>query len=215
MFGVDNKSKDLCTVATPWGLFCNKQPPVGALPSPDIAQETMERVLAPLLKELEVCFDDIAAFSDDWDSHLVLFEKSLTTPQEKGFTVNPAKCEWGIQELFCHWLVPEGVRLWHKKIDVVFCIEAPANIKELCSFLGKASHCCDMWSCHAQVLAPLTALVESKDFHQGPEQQHAFSEMKVLVATDALLVCPHHNQGFDIKMDASDCQLGMVTKQNG
>ena len=50
---------------------------MGVSPPPDIAQEIMEQVLASLLEEIEVYLDDIAAFSDDWESHLVLLEKLL------------------------------------------------------------------------------------------------------------------------------------------
>ena len=35
------------------------------------------------------------------------------------------------------------------------------------------------------------------------------------MATDAVLVNPDHDLGFDIKADTSDCQLGAVIKQNG
>ena len=158
-------------------------------PAPDIAQEIMERALAPLLEKLEVCLDDIAAFSDDWDSHLVLLEKTLTISQEKGFTVNPAKCEWGIQEtdFLGQWSMPESVKLLCKKIDTILCIQVPANIKELRSFLGMVTYCYDVRPRHAHVLAPFTALIKSKDFRWAPEQQCAFSEMKAFMASDALL----------------------------
>ena len=80
-----------------------------------------------------------------------------------------------------------GGKLQCKKIDAILCLQVPANIKELCSFLGMATHCHDMWPHCAHVLALLTALIESKDFHWGPEQQHAFSEMKALMVTDVPL----------------------------
>ena len=66
---------------------------MGVSPVPDIAQEIMEQVLASLLEEIEVYLNDIAVFSDDWESHLILLEKLLTLLQEKGFIVKPAKCE--------------------------------------------------------------------------------------------------------------------------
>ena len=66
---------------------------MGVSPVPDIAQEIMEQVLAFLLEEIEVYLNDIAVFSDDWESHIILLEKLLTLLQEKGFTVKPAKCE--------------------------------------------------------------------------------------------------------------------------
>ena len=113
VFERDDKSKNLCAIAAPCRLFCHKCLPMGASSAPGIAQEIMECVLAPLLEELEVCLDGIAAFSDDWDSHLILLEKTLTILQGKCFTINPAKCEWGVQEtdFIGHWLMTEGLKL--------------------------------------------------------------------------------------------------------
>ena len=170
-FKLDKESKDLCTVATLWGLLCYTCLPMGVSPAPNIAQEIMECMLASLMEEIEVCLDDIVAFSDDWESHLVLFEKLLTSLQEKGFLVNPAKCEWGIQEtnFLSHWLTPEGVKPWCKKNDAIPHMEPPTNIKELCSFLGMVAHHWDMWPHHSHIIAPLTSLLQVKEFQWGPK----------------------------------------------
>ena len=94
-FELDKESKDLCTISTPWGLFQHTRLPMGVSPVPDIAQEIMERALASLLKEIEVYLDDIAAFSDNWESHLVLLEKLLTLLQEKRVYCQPCKMRMG------------------------------------------------------------------------------------------------------------------------
>ena len=189
---------------------------MGVSPAPDIAQEMMERLLGAL-EDLEIYIDNLAAFSDDWKSHLALLEKILTILQEKGFSVNPLKCEWGIQEtdFLGHWLTPEGVKPWRKKIDAILCMEAPTNVKELRSFLGMVTYYRDMWPRRSHVLAPLTALIKTKTFKWGPEQDRAFKEMKALMASDAILVYPDHNLGFDVESDGSDYQLGSVIKQKG
>ena len=66
--------------------------------SPDIAQEIMEHVFGHL-EDLEIYLNDLAAFSDTWEDHLVLLDNILMIPRDKGFTVNPLKCEWAIQKL--------------------------------------------------------------------------------------------------------------------
>ena len=80
----------MCTIATPFGFYRYRRLPMGVSTAPDIAQEVIERVLGHL-EDLEMYIDDLAAFLDSWDAHLVLLEKVLMILQDKGFAVNPLK----------------------------------------------------------------------------------------------------------------------------
>jgi len=215
-FLLDNESSELCTIATPFGLYKYKRLPMGVSTSPDIAQEIMERILGHL-EDLEIYIDDLAAFSNTWKEHIKLLDKILTILQDKGFSVNPLKCEWGIQEtdFLGHWLTPTGIKPWKKKIDAILRMQPPTNIKELRSFLGMVTYYRDMWPHRAHVLSPLTDLIKSKFFRWGPSQQKAFDAMRSILSTDVMLAFPDHNLGFDIETDASDYQLGAVIKQLG
>jgi Reverse transcriptase (RNA-dependent DNA polymerase) len=117
-FELDDASKELCTIATPFGLYSYWCLPMGVNQSPDIAQEIMERVLSSIMEEIECYIDNIAAFSDDWESHKTLLNKLLTKLQNAGFTIKPIKCKWAVQEtdFLSHWLTPTGIKPWEKKV---------------------------------------------------------------------------------------------------
>jgi hypothetical protein len=66
-FELDEESKDVCTISTPFGKFKYNRLPMG-LSSPDFAQEVMENIFRDIA-EAEVYIDDIGVFSDSWEQH--------------------------------------------------------------------------------------------------------------------------------------------------
>jgi RNase H-like domain found in reverse transcriptase len=176
----------------------------------------MERVLSSIMEEIECYIDNIAAFSDDRESHITLLNKLFTKLQNAGFTVNLLKCEWAVHktDFLSHWLTPTGIKPWEKKVRGILDMQAPTNIKQIRAFLGMVGYYRDMWPHRSHILAPLTELTGKKAFVWEDKHQQAFEQMKALIAMDALLAYPNHNKPFDIETDASDFQLGAIIKQD-
>eukprot|EP00978_Attheya_sp_CCMP212_P022527 scaffold67261_cov43-Attheya_sp.AAC.2 len=106
-FKLDDEMSDLCTIATPFGLYHYKPLPMGVTPAPDIAQEIMDELFR-LIKECDVYIDDVGVFINDFGEHLKSLDEILMILQEHGFTINPDKCEWAVQETdwLGYWLTP-------------------------------------------------------------------------------------------------------------
>ena len=165
--------------------------------------------------EVEIHIDDIACFRDNWEKHMLLLHQVCSRLQDDGFTVNPLKCEWGVQETAClgYLLTPVGSKPWKKDIKAVIEIEPPKNVKQLRGVIGVVNYCRDMWPKRAHALAPLTGAVDKyRDknkkikFKWEQEMEKAFKQMKLLLATDAMTYYPNHNKPFKIYTDASDYQ---------
>ena len=151
---------------------------------------------------------------------MILLDTVLSKLQQAGFTANPLKCEWAVQEtdFLGHWLTPNGIKPWQKKVDAILKLSCPTTLKQLWSCLGLITYYCDMWPHHSHILAPLTDLLRLKKGSKLPwndECNKSFEAMKAMVLADALLAYPDHNKPFHIETDASDYQLGSVIKQDG
>lgn len=215
-FKLTEAAKNLCVIVTPFGKYRYARLPMGVKQSPDIAQEAMESIFMDL-PNVETYIDDIGIFDNSWDAHLQSLNAVLTHLHVNGFTVNPKKCEWAVQETdwLGYWLTPHGLKPWSKKVAAILAMDRPTNQKQVRSFIGAVTYYRDMWPRRSHLLAPLTQLTgpKSKTFIWGTEQEEAFQAMKAMIASETMLYYPDHNLPFHVYTDASDYQLGAVIIQ--
>ncbi|CAJ1944940.1 unnamed protein product [Cylindrotheca closterium] len=94
-FELDDESKELCTIVTPYGKYQYQRMEMGLKPAPDVAQYYIEETLHGLKEQgVEVYIDDVGLFSNSYEEHMELIKTVVKRLQEAGFKINPLKCEW-------------------------------------------------------------------------------------------------------------------------
>ena len=100
-FPLDDESRKLCLIVTPFGPFQFNRVPMGLVNSPAFAQSRIEKVLRGL-EDTDIYIDDIGIFSNSWDNHLERLDTVLSELQENNFIIDPRKCEWAVKDI--DWL---------------------------------------------------------------------------------------------------------------
>ena len=144
-FELDEESQNLCIIITPFGKYKYTRLPMGLKRPPDISQSIMENVLAGI-DAADIYIDDVGAFSSSWQEHLALLDTILCRLCDNGFTFNPLKCEWAVQEMdwLGYWLTPHGLKPWKKKIKAILHMDRPHTTTDLHHFIGCINFYCNM-----------------------------------------------------------------------
>ena len=64
-FDMDEESRNLCTITTPFRLYCYCQLHMGVSEAPDISTEIMHNIFSDM-DDLQFYMDDIGCFSNSW-----------------------------------------------------------------------------------------------------------------------------------------------------
>ena len=96
-FELTEEANNMCVITTPSGNYRYERAPMGLQNTPSFAQARMEELLRDI-PECDVYIDDISIFTDTWGRHVEVVDEVLTKLEVAGFTVNPLKCKWGVQE---------------------------------------------------------------------------------------------------------------------
>ncbi len=200
---------------TPFGPFQYVVAPFGMRNCPATFQRAMKKIMQGL-KGVLVYLDDILIFSHDWDDHLYQIQNVLSRLQEANLTVKLAKSTFGAATVsyLGHQIGQGSVRPKTANVDAVLKYPTPTTRRELRRFLGMAGFYLRFCPNFADAAGPLTRLTSGNVAYEWtPACQHAFNQLKNLLAREPVLRAADFSKPFIIHTDASDHASGAALLQ--
>ncbi|GFU24551.1 retrovirus-related Pol polyprotein from transposon 17.6 [Trichonephila clavipes] len=181
------------------------------------------KLMAELLNGLEdfvvPYLDDIAIFSDTWESHIKHMETVLQRIKRAKLTIKPSKCKFAQQNVkFLGHIVGQGFRTPSEiKVQAVLEFPTPRTKTQIRAFLGIAGYYQKYINLFSVIAAPLTDALKGRakkgKIKWTTECENAFQELKGKLNDKPVLYAPNFEREFIVQTDASNAGKGAVLTQ--
>ncbi|GFT89833.1 retrovirus-related Pol polyprotein from transposon 297 [Trichonephila clavipes] len=181
------------------------------------------KLMAELLNGLEdfvvPYLDDIAIFSDTWESHIKHMETVLQRIKRAKLTIKPSKCKFAQQNVkFLGHIVGQGFRTPSEiKVQAVLEFPTPRTKTQIRAFLDIAGYYQNYINLFSVIAAPLTDALKGRakkgEIKWTTECENAFRELKGKLIDKPVLYAPNFEREFIVQTDASNAGMGAVLTQ--
>ena len=211
---LDDESKLLTTLVSPFGRFCINRLPFGISSAPEIFQRTMSKILEG--SEGTLCqMDDVLIHGVDQSEHDGRVRAVLHRLQDAGLTLND-KCEFSRSSIrfLAHIIDSSGLHADPQKTTAVTQFPVPSDIAGIQRFMGMVNHLGKFIPHLADLSDPLRQLLRKYSvWVWGEPQQKVFEQIKQALVSPTVLAHYNPNRPTIISADASNTGLGAVLFQ--
>ena len=209
---LEEESKKYLTINTSMGLFQYNRLVFGITSAPAIWQRTMDQILEGT-SGISCILDDMIVTGKSDAEHLANLEEVLRRLHHHGLRANKSKCAFFKEKItFCgHDIDSEGLHKTTDKTAAMVNAPRPQSVAEVRSFLGLVNYYHKFLPNLATILHPLNQMLESNYQWNWTDQcEEAFSQVKVMIASD--LVLTHYDPDLPLQLacDASPVGIGAV-----
>ncbi|GKE53188.1 reverse transcriptase domain-containing protein, partial [Tanacetum coccineum] len=139
---IDPMDQEKTRFTCPFGTYAYRRMPFCLCNAPATFQRCMLAIFHDMIEEfVEVFMDDFSIFGNSFDNCLNNQDKMLQRCKDAHLVLNYEKCHFMVKEeiVLGHKVSEAGLEVEKAKIDVIFKLSPPTNIKGIRSFLGHAS----------------------------------------------------------------------------
>ena len=216
---IKKEDRDKTAFQTPFGLYQFKAMAFGLCNAPSTYSRLIQKVLEDIPQEVALAYlDDTLIVGKNLEDHLSNLEKVLQRFQASGLTLQPSKCSLMKEsvDFLGHRLCPEGIRPLDGHLKLIQEWPQPKNIRDVRSFLGKASYYRKFIPNFSRIAAPLSDLTRQVEgqFMMTKEADQAFRTLKKELTSPPILAHPDfEGSEFILDTDWSDRAIGGVLSQ--
>ena len=158
---MDEKSKLLTAMLTPYGIYIYNVLAMGLADATDIFELCIHQLLQDLQGVLNIV-DDILVFGrtrEEFNSNVISF---LDQCVKEDIHLNPDKVQINMDNVpfFGHVLTKDGIQLDESKVELILDWPVPENQKELQQFMGSVNYLSKILSFSFRLVCPFTAASE-------------------------------------------------------
>ena len=143
---------------------------------------------------MEVYMDDITVYRGDFEECLTNLEAVLQRCIEKNLVLNWEKCHLMVNQgiVLGHVISSRGIEIDKAKIELIFKLPSPTNVKTVRQFLGHAGFYRRFIKDFSKIAKPLYKLLE-KDakFSWDGDCQKSFEELRSHLTTAPIVRAPN------------------------
>jgi len=213
---LSDKSKELTTINTIWGLYRYRFMPFGLTVAPAIFQDAINQVLNGL-EGVKAYQDDIIVYASSREKHEIHLAALLNRLRKLNVRINADKSMFAVTSLpYLGYCVDgSGIRTDPSRVSALVNAPRPSKASELQSFLCCIQYYSKFIPHFSTIAEPLFELSRSKEFRWTSLHSSVRQKLVDSINNSCVLKSFEFGQETHLIVDASEVGLGAVLEQNG